>query len=90
MTDEELLASLADAVDRTYHHKDDAGLLDELARRLREQDGERVLMAGMGLLIERNKDGEWEAWDGSTMETDAPESMLVRHLYFHPQEPSNG
>ena len=45
---------------------------------------ERVLMAGMGLLIEKNDDEEWVAWDGRTMNTDRPDSMLVKYLYTRP------
>ena len=77
MTDEELLASLADAVDRTYHHKDDAGLLDEIARRLREQDGERIRVSEDMLHFLRSSQNR--------VGSESPEILIL-----HPQEPSNG
>ena len=90
MTNEEMLASLADAVDRTYHHKDDAGLLDEIARRLREQDGERIegvllpdsrlrsMIAGAFRYgTERERAGEIKGLESSYIESEHHANRLV-------------
>ena len=65
-------------------------ILCEAIERAGAQDGERIeRVVTNGILIERNADGEWEVWNGRTMETKGRESMLVRYLYFHPEEPES-